>query len=75
MEDEKLKSFSLTALFFVTGISSFIFYVLMKLLDGTESVFFVWIGLAGLGTGMIIYMLQTMRPGSRKHKKRIRRPQ
>lgn len=60
MEDNNLKSFSLTALFMVTGFSSFIFYVLLNMMDGTKATFFIWTGCAGIVAGFIAFAVQLL---------------
>ena len=37
MDEKEMMEFSWTALFFVTGVSSFIFNAILKILDGSHS--------------------------------------
>jgi hypothetical protein len=63
MEDKDLKKFSLTALFFVTGISFFIFSKAIWLIDRTRLPVFSWIGLIAILLGFL-NMIRNMRESS-----------
>ena len=48
MEDKELTGFSWSGLFLVTGICSFIFLAAIKILDGTNSALFLFLGVIAL---------------------------
>ena len=64
MEDNDVKDFSWTGLFLVTGICSFLFSGIMKMLEGSYVPFFTWIGISCLlmgainGIGVLIIRLE-----------------
>jgi hypothetical protein len=65
MEDKEMRDFSWTGLFLVTGICSFLFSAVMKMLEGTYIPLFTWMGIACLllgsinGIGVLIIRTET----------------
>ncbi len=53
MEDKEMKDFSWLTLFFVTGISSLLFSLVLKFLDGNHSTLLLWIGALALVIGLL----------------------
>ncbi len=75
MEEDNLKSFSITAVFLVTGFSCLLFYAFLRLLDGTNAFFFIWAGCAGLVAGFFAFvwqLLQEKETAKRKKRKQAR---
>ncbi|MBL0154302.1 MAG: hypothetical protein IPP93_12770 [Chitinophagaceae bacterium] len=71
MEENNLKSFSITALFLVTGFSCLLFYAFLRILDGTNAFFFIWAGCAALVAGFISFVWQLLQEKENtKRKKR-----
>ena len=52
MEEKDSKEFSRASLLLVTSLSFFIFYVLMKKIDGTHMPLFKWIGVVSFICGL-----------------------
>jgi hypothetical protein len=52
MEEKDSKEFSRACLLWVTSCSFFIFYILLKKIDGTQMPLFKWIGIAGFIGGI-----------------------
>jgi len=71
MEENNLKSFSITAMFLVTGFSCLLFYAFLRILDGTNAFFFIWAGCASLVAGFIAFVWQLLQEKENtKRKKR-----
>jgi hypothetical protein len=54
---KKMRDFTLTNLFFVTGFSFLAFTAGMKLLDGEINTFLLKVGLGAIGLGILFYLI------------------
>jgi hypothetical protein len=53
MEEKEMKKFSFMALPLVTGFCFLSFALVLKILDGINNKFFLWIGLITLASGIL----------------------
>lgn len=69
LEEKALKKFSWCALFAVTSISSTIFSVVLKFLDGAHSIFFLKAAIVSLLVSLFLWLLnRPVRSRARKEK-------
>jgi hypothetical protein len=68
---KELKDFSWSVLFFVTGFSSLLFSLIIKLLEGSFSKPFLWVGFGALFLGLLDLAGKLLaKSASGKHKRK-----
>jgi hypothetical protein len=63
-EEKEMQLFSWPTFFFVTGVSSFCFSFLLKILNGNHSLLFLSIGAAALLAGILNLFANNKGPGT-----------